>query len=142
MSEYTPNLNLEKPNENELFNINTFNSNFDKIDEFITDKQSRNDIIYDDLTGNVTVKTDTSKYSAFKLFMMISGSENIYFAEIMAGINIVPVIINNTNATLIGNVMCSVTDNEISVSQFTAYEIMTGNTSNTDVLIKKIIGIK
>ena len=34
MSEYTQNLNLIKPAQDEQYNIDDFNDNFDKIDDF------------------------------------------------------------------------------------------------------------
>ena len=125
-----------------MFNINIFNSNFDKIDYSISDKQSKNDVLYNDSSGSTAINIDTSEYSSFKIFMMIAETEKIYFSETISGTNVISVTLHNADSVIIGNIICTVTDTEISVSQLNAYEIITGNTSSIDILIKKVIGVK
>lgn len=42
MATYTPNLGLKKPASDDFYNIEDFNANFDKIDEFTKQQQEKN----------------------------------------------------------------------------------------------------
>ena len=60
MAEYTKNLNLEKPDYGEYYDIGTFNANADKIDKGIEDSENRS-------TQRLEVHKDSNDHTADKI---------------------------------------------------------------------------
>ena len=63
MADYTENLNLEKPLQSEYYDVDIFNSNFDKIDEFVETLPKLYSNTGSNTDGSMTQKASTDSFA-------------------------------------------------------------------------------